>query len=272
MISQPTIVQVSFVYVFNVLRDFRNSVLLLGRGNVPLMTDKTKRIKHMKKIVTIIHEKALPAWQGMTPHDPAWKMPFTPDDVPPPPRRSTTGRGPVRLDSQYGHHIAANQFYKYMKIHKSQKSSTNMGSNTPKPCPTDVQMAEKATGADTVEPSPQSARLQELCGFHQFLQTWLANSKEARDLPNDLAVALLMEILWETRTWTNDGGATAVALEWSCSEWSRFGNQAEIHAALQSLGQEGIIRLVPCSCESTGQQKEMKFMVIELPWRDPQEE
>ena len=133
-------------------------------------------------------------------------------------------------------------------------------------------MAEKTTGADTIEPSPQSARLQELCGFHQFLQTWLANAKKARNLPSDVAVALLMEILWETRTWTNDEGLTAVAMEWSCSSWSRFGSQAEIHAALQNLDQEGIIRLVPCCCESIGQDKEMKFMVIELPWRDAKEE
>ena len=159
----------------------------------------------------------------------------------------------------------------YMKNHKTRKSSINTGDNTTNPCPAHAPMSETTTGADTVEPSPQSASLQELCGFHKFLQTWLADAKKVRCIPGDLAVALLMEILWETRTWTNDEGATAVAMEWPCSRWSRFGSQVEIHAALQNLDQKGIIRLVPCCCDSKGQDNEREFMVIELPWRDAEE-
>jgi hypothetical protein len=133
-------------------------------------------------------------------------------------------------------------------------------------------MSEKTAGTDTVEPFPQSAGIQELCGFHQFLQTWLADAKKARGLPRDLAIALLLQIFWETRSWTKDERFTGVAMPWSGSPWLRFGSQAEIHAALQNLAREGIIRLVPCLGESMSQDKKMKFMMIELPWRDADEE
>jgi hypothetical protein len=159
-----------------------------------------------------------------------------------------------------------------MKIHKTQKSPTNKSNNTTKPCRAAAPMSERTTDADTIELSPQPTRIQELCDFCQFLQTWLGDVKKVRRVPSDLAIALLMEILWETRTLTNGEGPTSVAMEWPPSRWSRFGSHAEIHAALQTLDQEDIIRLVPCCCESEGQDKEREFMVIELPWRDAEEE
>jgi hypothetical protein len=160
----------------------------------------------------------------------------------------------------------------YMKMRKTQKPLTTKSNNTPNPCPAHAPMSEKTTVADTVEPSSQSAGMQEFCGFDQFLQTWLADAKKVRSVPRDLAVTLLMEILWETRNWTKGEGATGVVVEWPFPRWSKFGSQAEIHAALQNLDQEGIIRLVPCCCESEGHNNDKEFMVIELPWRDADEE
>jgi hypothetical protein len=76
-ISQPPIVQVVFVYVFNVHKDLGDSVLLLGSGDAPLITDKKDKTKHMKNIDPTTDEEILPPTRRMVRRPP-------PDDLLPP--------------------------------------------------------------------------------------------------------------------------------------------------------------------------------------------
>lgn len=110
------------------------------------------------------------------------------------------------------------------------------------------------------------AQPQEYCPCHRFIKDWLLKRKPLSK--GDLAAALLIHILWESKTMAIEDGACGFAFELGQLVPLGIDSQEEAWKAMESLERVGILKLHECEAKKLGKSgpKTDRFLVIELPW------